>query len=239
MSIAQTHTTGRGECPLVDVSRCPDFCDAFQACITLERGECTFPDGLISGADNTPILAVRRTLFSFRIRLQNCSDNDLRINVPELSLVNRIILSNSQGVETSVDEVDVAQSMTNPTAGEAFLKILSLNSTCGQPNYSATNDVETDYNGGLPMGTGNPDASLLETSFTLPPGECCIDFVAAVDAAREDTAADDPFPDVILENACLVVSGRVNIGNACCTFQRSLIAPGECLLRSLRGAGQP
>jgi len=216
MSVSQKHTTSRGVCPEAVSERCDDFCDVVQACVELERGECFLT---IAGDE------VQRTLFNYRIRIQNCSDGDISFNAPELSLVDRLIAVSTDGsrTETPVTLFHAANSVAT-IAGPTY-KTLALSSTCGKHNSSA-------FYAGL---DGDASTALLTGSVVIPPGECCLNLVVAVDAVAEDAVSfPELFPEIIAESGCLELSGRVVRGNACCSFARSLIVPGECALRSLR-----
>lgn len=193
----------------VEASRCPDFCTAVQICSELEIGKCD----LIF--DTTPI---SRKIYSYTIKLKNCSDRDIYVQKMDLSLTTKIVHSNASTPENTNIAFGLP-ALTMIPAVVPQLRILLLSVLCN----GDTNAANLGYNAGFTM---SPSTNLLATGVSIPPGECCIKLVFAVDSQTSFNYS------VTLEAPVLCVSGSQMSGvYDCCNFERSLILPGECNLR--------
>src|SRR5690606_11580951 len=123
---------------------CADFCDVVHVCAELERGEC-----MLNMVDGITAVSVQRTLFSFRFRIQNCSDGDITLNPPQLNLTDRLLFVPADQIEQSVTAVISNWDDIAPLPGVPRYRTLVLTSTCGTANLSVPNDLGVDYEGGL------------------------------------------------------------------------------------------
>lgn len=225
----QTFTTARGECP-EKFPHCSDYCESIQVCAELERGVCEVDYGGLIGL-------VQRNIYNYRLKIQNCSQNDIFIDTPVLNFLNHVILVNTSANPNTESIMGASQATTNnsvtdPTTG--IWKTLTLTSNCGNVNFVGNGDPIDSYAGGF--GITNPvgSARLLENNNNiLPPGECCFSLTFAIDVKIGTTGI--PLRSVYIEPVPLTVSGRSFVGGACCRFERSLLVPGDCKLQLRRG----
>lgn len=196
---------------------CPDFCNAIQACAALHRGS----------RDDIPAEGVRRYLFKYHFQLQNCLSRDVRIDNVKFSLCDRIIHVSSSGEETPVVLVGENLCDTPIVPNRPLFKLLSIASTCGEMSINSdgfTGRIGCNDNDDDDVG----DDDLFTTCFLLPPGECCIDVLFAVDVLHTHDC------EIILDPPCLTVKGSVFVQNKYCRFKRTLIAPSDCPLQLTR-----
>lgn len=215
----QTYTTSRGECP-VQITACSNFCNTIQICAEMDKGECVY--------DTVSAGSFQRLLYNYIIRIQNCSANSVFLDSATLDFSTHIIV-NPQNTLTEMP-LDTVVSPDQVMSQIVVWKTLSLKSECGPVNLSDPFSINNDYAGGL----SDRSAELFRgTNIHLPPGDCCISLVFAVDVRLDDDGV--PLFKITVEPSPLCVSGHQIYGDACCDFVRSILVPGECVLQSARG----
>ena len=223
-------TNHRGECPISDNLICPDYCEGLQVCANLERGRCFYAEPQTvftatggSGVDTDD--SVQRDLYCFTFRLQNCTQDDMKLSSVRFNLSDRLFVLQTSANPANEIPFDNFQPdpNDNDVSGTGDVRVLFLESTCGTANFDNYNPFDEDND------------NLLVGTTILPPGECCIKVLVAAtyqfDSSSGNALIRD-FTDTLIERSCLNVCGFQNTGASCsCRFKRSLLLPADCSLR--------